>query len=122
MSTKFILDREIAFINAINKELIQNVIGQEIFYYEISVPQSRANRVYGESVRKTWKPPVMVNALVRYDSSTVQTTNAGPDTKFEADVYFHTQELQERNVSPKEGDFVEFGQIFYEISSVNQPQ
>ena len=37
-------------------------------------------------------------------------------------VQFHTDELIERNVKPREGDFIEFGQVVYEIAAVTKPQ
>lgn len=122
MARKFVLDREIAFINAINKELVQDVVGQEIHYYAILAEQTRANRLYSESVKKTWAAPVKINALVQYDNPETVTTGMGTDSRYEAEVYCHAKELEERNVSPREGDFVEFGSIFFEITSVTQPQ
>lgn len=122
MARKFITERELAFISRINNELIQKVVGQEVSYYEIDLEKSRVHRLYEEAVEKVWKPPVLVNARVLWDNpSSVQNT-IGIDSKYTAEVYFHTNELMERNVSPKEGDFVEFGQVFFEITAVTQPQ
>lgn len=122
MSRKFVLDREIAFINAINKELIQNVVGQEVHYYAIIPDKTRANRLYNESTKKTWAAPVKLNALVSYDNPNVSSTQQGQDANYSAEIYCHTEELNERNVNPREGDFVEFGQIYFEITSVTRPQ
>ena len=122
MARKFVLDREIAFINAISKELIQNVVGQEIEYYSINLVQTKTHRLYQEAVKKTWSAPVKVNALVMWNNSGVTSTNFGIDAKYNTEIYFHTQELIERNLVPKEGDFIEFGQVYFEITSVTQPQ
>jgi hypothetical protein len=35
--------RDISFINKINEELLNNVIEQEIDFYEIHIPDSKAN-------------------------------------------------------------------------------
>jgi hypothetical protein len=59
---------------------------------------------------------------VNYDNPTVKTMGYGADSVYSIEVYFHKQELVDRNVSPKEGDFIEYGSIFYEITSVTQPQ
>lgn len=67
-------------------------------------------------------PPVKINALVKWDNTGVSSTNLGIDSKYTAEIYFHTEELTDRNVVPKEGDFVEFGQVFFEITAVTQPQ
>ena len=122
MARKFITDHELAFISKINHELIQYVVGQEINYYAISVEHTKAHRLYNEAIKKTWNPPVKVNARVLWDNPNSVSTTLGVDSKYTAEIYFHTDELRERNVLPKEGDFVEFGQVFFEISSVTQPQ
>lgn len=122
MAKKFVTERELKFINDRSKELIQRVVGEEVNYYALEISQNNVHRLYNEAIKKNWAAPVKVNALVLYDNSDVTTTGFGLDSKYTADVYFHTQELVERNVSPREGDFVEYGQIVYEITAVTQPQ
>lgn len=119
---KFVMDKEIAFINAINKELIQGVVGQVVHYYAISKEQTHPHRLYNESIRKSWLAPVMINARVLYENEQVSSTGQGQDSKYRAEVYFHNLELVERDVRPREGDFLEFGQVFFEIVSVTEPQ
>lgn len=122
MSTKFITDKEIAFINMVNKELIQNVVGEVVHYYAILADKTRVHRLYQEAVKKVWAAPVKANALVMYDNPSVKSTNIGSDSMYTIEVYFHLQEIQDRNLVPREGDFIEYGSIFYEITAVTQPQ
>jgi len=122
MSRKFIGRKEIAFVNSINKELIQRVIGQEVYYYAILADKTKTNDLYGEAITKVWSPAVMCNALVMYENTQEQIGAMAPDSKFSVDVYFHTEELNERNVLPKMGDFIQFGEIMYEIHQVTMPQ
>lgn len=122
MSRKFITDREIAFINKINHEYIQSVIGQTVYYYAISIPETQVNDIYNEAMQKTWSPPVEINGLVLWENPTSSTTQFGVDADYRLEVYFHSQELQERNVFPREGDFIEFGEVYFEISSITEPQ
>lgn len=122
MARKFVTERELAFIDKINKELIQRVIGQEISYHAISQEKSKVNSLYGESIQKVWDSPVLINARVLWDNTQSASTSFGMDSKYTAEVYFHHLELQERNVQPREGDFLEFGNVFFEITSVTQPQ
>lgn len=122
MARKFITEKEIAYIDRINKELIQDFVGQEILYYAINTEVTNTHRLYNESIEKTWYSPVRINARVTYDSNQVSTTMFGIDTKFNVEVYFHNKELEERNVEPRTGDFLEFGQMIYEITSVTLPQ
>lgn len=122
MARKFVTSRELAFIDAINFELIQWVTGQEVLYYAISREETQIDDLYNEAVQKTWAPPVRINARVLYGNENTVSTNMGQDSQYSLEVYFHTKELNDRNVIPREGDVVEFGQIFFEISSVTKPQ
>ncbi len=122
MARKFITERELAFIDKINKELIQKVVGQEISYHAISLEKSQVNSLYGEAIEKVWDPPVLIYARVLWDNTQSAASAMGVDSKYSAEVYFHRLELIERNVVPREGDFVEFGNVFFEITSVTQPQ
>lgn len=122
MSRKFVTEKEIAFINKITHELVQRVVGQVVFYYEIDLQRSRVDDLYQESVQKTWKPPVKCNARVLWGNEQSATTSYGIDSKYSLEVYFHPEELRERNLVPREGDFIEFGQVFFEITSVTQPE
>jgi hypothetical protein len=122
MSYKFVTSREIDFINVISKELIQHVVGQTVGYYAISLEKSKLNQLYNEAERKVWAAPILIDALVNYDNPNVKSTNGVQDTQYSLEVYFHNQELTERNVRPKDGDFIEYGQVFFEITSVVQPQ
>ena len=58
-------------------------------------------------------------------SSIVRWTRLSATTgvsKYTIEIYFHKAELEDRNVFAQEGDFVEYGGIFYEITSATQPQ
>lgn len=122
MARKFITTREYDFIKSINKELIQNFIGQEVLYYAISREDTNVDDLYGESIEKSFLPPVMLNCLVSYDNPVVKSLDVGLDTEYTLDVYALTDEMNERNLLAREGDFVEFGQVFFEITGVTKPQ
>ncbi len=122
MSRKFISQKEIAFIDNVNRELIQRVVGQQVFYYEILAEKTKKNDLYNEAVTKMWAPPVATNCLLYYENTQEQIGALPPDNKSRIDVYFHTGELRDRNLSPKMGDFLLFGDTYYEIYQVIQPQ
>lgn len=111
-----------AFVNAITKELVQEVVGQEVIYYQVLSEQTRANDLYNEAIQKIYAQPVKLNALVYYENTTEQVTNFPADSKFKVDVHFHVGELNDRRLDPKMGDFVQFGTVVYEILNVTQPQ
>jgi hypothetical protein len=122
MARKFITDRAVAFIHRVNRTLIQRVVGQEVIYYAISKENTHTHSLYNEAVQKTVATPVKINARVRWQNDRTGFGSMGADSKYGLEIYFHTQELIDRNVVAKEGDFVEYGQVFFEITSVTQPQ
>lgn len=122
MARQFITEKERVFIEKINKELIQQFVAQEVIYYAISEEHTVSHKLYQESIDKVWFSPVRINARVEWDNPSVETTNFTLDSKYTLDVYFHTDELDDRNVRPREGDFIEFGQVVFEITAVTQPQ
>jgi hypothetical protein len=122
MPRKFVGTREIAFVNSITRELHQHVVDEEIMYYAILLDKTTVDDLYNEAIKKSWANPVKVTARVLYDNPTTKTGLFGPDSEYASEVYFHTQELDQRNLKPREGDFIEYGQVFYEITSVTKPQ
>jgi len=121
LSRLFVKDVDVAFVHSINRELIQAVVGQEVSYYAISPERSRPDDLYDEAPQKVWDAPVRVNALVRYDNDRVETGVKGMDSGYPLEAYFHDKELEERGLVAREGDFIEFGEIFYEITSATKP-
>ena len=108
MSRLFIDTKEISFFHDVNKELIQKIVGQKIIYYSISDEHTRTNDLYDEAVIKTVFTPVEVNALVLYSDPVETTTKFSIDTIYQIEVYFYDNELKERNIIPRAGDFVKY--------------
>ena len=122
ISKKFITQRELDFISNVTKELVQDVVEEEVKYYAIELDRTKVHRLYEESINKVWSPPVRINALVLYDNPNVNFGLYGADDKSSLAVYFHVEELKDRNVSVRTGDFVEYGDQFYEILGATEPQ
>lgn len=122
MPRKFWGRKEDQFVSSISKELIQAVIGQEVFYYAVSFEQTTTNDLYNEAITKVTSAPVKCNALVYYQNTTEVVNAISADSANPLDIHFHTQELADRGLNPKMGDFVQFGDLVYEIYSVTQPQ
>ena len=117
----FISDKELHLFNSINKELIQNISDQSLLYYAVSVEHTKTN-FYNESIRKSVFSPVEVNARVSFAPPKQTSTNFTTDTKYALSVYFALDELYQRKLTPREGDFVEYANIVYEIASLVEDQ
>jgi len=122
MSRLFVGDREVNFFHGLAKELIQKTICQKIIYYSVSEKHTNAHRLYDEAIKKTVYHPVEVNALILFTEPTQSVGQFSLDTVYKVEVSFHIEELEERNLIPREGDFVKFGNVLYEIEKLTRPQ
>jgi len=115
--------KEGALVKQVGDELLERVVGQQIVYFPVSVPHSNFHDLYGESINKTFLPPIRVFAAVDWQGSETTTTNYGIDRKSSIQVKFHKRRLTEdQNLFVREGDFVLYGTILYEIVTVGQPR
>ena len=77
----FVGDKERKLVRQVNTELIENVIGQVIAYYSISLEHTNFHPIYGEAIEKTFLPPVRVYARVEAKESLVTNDNKGYDKR-----------------------------------------
>ena len=73
--------------------------------------------LYGEAIEKTFLPPVRVYALVNFDEeSSSYLDSVGIDSVSQITVHFHRRRLTEdQDLFVREGDFVLYGERYYEI-------
>ena len=88
----------------------------------MSLEHSNVDELYNESIEKRVFTPVEINALVLYNPPEEYTNNFSIDMIYSIEIYIHEHELFERNIEPREGDFVKFGEVIYEIKKVTMPQ
>tara|TARA_R110000824_G_scaffold224586_2_gene412254 strand:- start:817 stop:1305 length:489 start_codon:yes stop_codon:yes gene_type:complete len=108
--------KERNLVKQVNDELIERVIGQQIVYYPIDLNRTNFHDLYGEAIEKTFLPPVRVYALVEWDGIKTKTDNIGMDKDASITIHFHKRRLTEdQDLYVREGDFVLYGKIYYEI-------
>lgn len=119
----FLGKKERDLVKQVNDELVERVIGQQILYYPISVEDTDFHPVYGEAIQKNFLNPVRVFALVEWQGYETETTNLGIDRKSKIVVHFHKRRLTEdQDLYVREGDFVLYGDNYYEIATLNEPK
>ena len=118
----FFGEKERNLVKQVNDELIEKVIGQQILYYPIDLEITNFHDLYGEAVEKSFLPPVRVYALVEFtDYSTSYMESAGIDKSWEINVHFHRRRLvEDQNMYVREGDFVLYGDYYYEIVKLSE--
>ena len=115
--------KERDLVKQVNDELIERVIGQTILYYAISLDHTNFHSLYGEAIEKTFYPPIRVHALIDWGDYETTTDNFGVDRISTITVKFHKRRLTEdQNLFAREGDFVKYGSVFYEIVKLIEPK
>jgi len=115
--------KERDLVKQVNDELIEKVIGQQIAYYPISLEHTNFHPLYGEAIEKTFLSPIRIYSLITWEGFETTITNYGIDRRPSITVKFHKKRLTaDQDLFVREGDFVLYGTIFYEIVSLNEPR
>ena len=117
----FVPQKEINLIDSMNEELIDEIIGQAVDIYKISVDDTEEN-LYGESSTKYYNDGFRVNCLINWSEPTIEQDEFGPDVNTSIEMYFHRTTLSEANFYPEIGDMVDWNDTYFEINGVTEPQ
>ena len=113
--------RDIFAFNTFNRELLEDIISQQIGYYKIKLDETKVN-LYGEGTNKFFVGPVLLNCLIErgdFDSSRIDyTLEVSRDVTFR----FFKEHLVEANVYPEIGDVIMWNESYYEVDNVNENQ
>jgi len=120
----FLGEKERNFVKQVNDEIIERVVGQQVLYFPIDIEHTEYHPLYGEALQKTFLHPVRVYALVEYQGiETTDMDNFALDKSTKIKINFHRRRLTEdQNLFVREGDFVRFGEIYYEIVKLIEPK
>ncbi len=120
----FLGKKERDLVKQVNDELIEKVIGQQILYYPIDLETTHFHDLYGEAIKKTYLPPLRIYALIEFnEEATSYESSVGVDADSKITVYFHKRRLTEdQDLFAREGDFILYGKIYYEIVKLSEPR
>ena len=129
--------RDASLVRHINRELINNIIEQQVGYYKIDLTRTQQN-MYGEANgTKIYYDPVLINGLIERTPPTWTNTDFGPDVSQDITVRFLKDDLAGTNLStelsgggqgfsyiivPEVGDLVLWNDDFYEVDSTAENQ
>ena len=123
-SPLFLGEKEKNLVKQVNDEIIERVVGQQVLYFPIDMSRTNFHPIYGEAIEKTFLHPIRVYALVEYGG--VETSfleSVGLDKTTNITVNFHKRRLTEdQDLFVREGDFIQYGQNFYEILTLEEPK
>jgi len=123
-SPMFLGEKEKNLVKQINDEIIERVVGQQVLYFPIDLETTNYHPLYGEALEKNFLHPIRVFALVTYNGvETADLENMALDKTTKITVNFHKRRLTEdQELFVREGDFVRFGPIYYEIVKLVEPK
>ena len=113
--------RDIHLFNTVNRELLGDIITQQVGYYKITVGASKTN-MYGESMDKFVHEPVLLNCLITRGEQTWNSDEWGPDITRTLDFAFLRQDLVDIELVPQVGDAIFYYENYYEIDGIVENQ
>ncbi len=113
--------RDVGTFKSFTRELVENIISQEIGYYKIMLSDTPVN-IYGEAMNKYFIGPVLIPCLIERGEFERESTDYGPDTRRDAQFRFFRDHLIDANVVPEVGDVIMYNEGYYEIDNVNENQ
>lgn len=113
--------RDVATFKIFSKELVEDIISQQIGYYKVRLGDTTPN-IYGESLKKYFIGPVLIPCLIVRGDFNVEGTDYGPDSVRDVDFRFFKDHLVEANIVPEIGDVIMYNESYYEVDNTNENQ
>ena len=113
--------RDITMFTGVAREVVDNIVTQQIGYYKQYLPATVPN-VYGEALVKEYIGPVLINCLIIRGDFTIEQSDFGPDTRRAATFTFLRESMIDVNVVSEVGDVVMYNELYYIVDNVNENQ
>lgn len=112
-------NKDFQLLVGINRELLKDVVEQEILLYKLSITDTDTN-IYGEALQKTFLEPVKLNCLITRGDQVIDVDEFGPDLGREASFALLKQDLVDIQLVPEVGDIVMWHEDYYEVDTVRE--
>jgi hypothetical protein len=113
--------KDVATFKIFTKELVEDIVSQEIGYYKIRLGDTVPN-VYGEALNKYYIGPVLIPCFIERGEFNVEGGDFGFDTIRDMQFRFFKDHLIEANMVPEIGDVIMYNEGYYEVHNVNENQ
>ena len=105
----------------IGRELIQDVVEQEVLYYKISLEETVEN-IYGEASEKFYWTPLHLNCLIKRGDQDWQVQEYGPDVNRVTEFAFFKEDLRDKELLVEPGDIIEWSKDYFEVDGIKENQ
>ncbi len=129
--------RDASLVRHIGRELVNNIIEQQVGYYKLDLSQTKTN-MYGEANgTKIYYDPVLINCIIERTPQAWSTDSFGPDVKQDLTVRFLRDDLAGVSLStelvgggkgftygivPEVGDVMVWQNNYYEVDGTIENQ
>ena len=119
----FVPQKEFDLMNAMNEELIDEIVGQSVDIYKVNIDRTNEN-IYGESTTKYYDIGFRVNCLILYNEPEIEQTEFGADLNTNIEMYFQRENLASGSLNfyPEIGDIVDWNDYYWEINGTTEPK
>jgi len=109
--------KDFGLITKMNRELLQDIIEQEVAFYKLALQETQSN-LYGESLEKTFFTPLVMQCIITRGDQVYTTDDFGPDINRELTFAFLRDDFVDLNMVPEVGDIIMLSESYYEIDAV----
>ena len=111
--------RDFDLLVNINRELLKDIVEQEILYHKLSIEDSEIN-LYGESMQKSYFNSIKLNCMITRGDQIIDIQEFGPDLGREASFAMIRKDLEDKSILPEVGDIIQWQNDFYEVDTVRE--
>lgn len=105
----------------IGRELVQDVVEQEILLYKVNLEQTLDN-IYGEATEKYYWTPLKINCLIRRGEQDWSVQDYGSDVNRTTEFAFFKEDLRDAGAIIEVGDVIEWSKDYFEVDGIKENQ
>jgi hypothetical protein len=114
--------RDISLFRHVNRELLGDIITQQVAIYKYILDKTKVN-MYGESSGgKFFDGPILLNSLIEVGDNTSPTSEFGVDFDWSIKVAFLRDDLIDANTYIEVGDVILYQESYFEVDNTNNKQ
>jgi hypothetical protein len=114
--------RDISMFRHINRELMQNIISQQVVYYKYNLTKTKVN-MYGEaSEGRYFQDPVLLYALVERSAQSNPVDEFGVEFDYPVTFKFLRDDVQDLQLVIEPGDVIMYNEGYWEVDDTNATQ
>ena len=110
--------RDISAFRHVNRELLWDIITQQVAFYKFKLGETLVN-IYGEaSGEKYYNGPTLFNCLIDRNDQQYADVPYGVDINWQVQFAFLKDDLIDSTLVPEVGDIILYNENYYEINSI----